>query len=391
MKITVRLAIAILLTGVGVFNSRPVFAQIVITEKGLPSALGTAWVTLNDTTEHAVVDVGLSGENKTWEFTQPITGVEFSQEVVALDSTPFASDFPDANWVIRYNGGLLDLIYSDIFPSIEGDVYFYHKITPGDVIILGSGFISTFLSGAVIFQPPNIILNVLPAQYQDSWITESIFSITKDTTISGIPSQMTLSVHDSAYWVIDAWGTVTIPMGTFPCLRMKSYVTMNEQVTLNQIPIKIQRTRIINYNWLTEDYGLLVRIASHTGELNDNFTDARLFTRLSSFTFGTTGSPKPSAELVPMEFKLFQNYPNPFNATTNINYQIPQAGQVILKIYDILGQEIRTLIKETREAGHFDIFWDGKNADGNEVTSGAYVYKIQLGDHTDSKRMLLIR
>jgi len=379
MRTIADLRIIILVIGLGILNFRTVPAQIVITEDELPSTLGTTWLTLNDTTKHAIVDVGLPGEDQTWEFTQPIEGIEISQKVVALDSTPFAADFPEANWVIRYDGGLLDMIYSNIFPQIKGEVYFYQKITPSKVLLLGSGFVSPFVSGAAVFEPPNVILQFLPTQYQDTWITKSVFSITKDTTIAGIPSVLTLTVNDSVYSTIDAWGTITIPMGTYECLRMKSYVTMNEQVTLNGIPIRTRKTRVINYNWLAENYGLLVRVTSHAGEQNDNFSDARLFTRLSGFTPGSIGDVKLTEESnMPAEFNLLQNYPNPFNPITTITYQLPEESKVILKVFNTLGQEVKTLVNETKQAGTYDVLWDGKNNFEMKVPSGIYVCRMEL-------------
>ncbi len=268
------------LTLSGLMMSIPVMGQIVINKSELPSKIGTTIISQYDTTENAVVNVGSPGENQIWNFTQPILGSEITSKVVALESTPYASDFPDGNWVIKYSGGLLDMIYSDIFPQIEGDVYFYQKVGSAHVSILGTGFVSPYLSGSAQFAPPNVILQNLPTQYLDSWITASIFSISKDTTIGGNKHVLALTVNDSAFSIIDAWGKVTIPLGTFDCLRMKSYVFMNEQITLDGVPIRTKKSRIINYNWLVKNLGLVVRVASHTGEQNDNFTIGRIFTRI---------------------------------------------------------------------------------------------------------------
>ena len=265
------------------FNSN-IYSQIVITKDELPSTLGTTWKTLNDTTENVTVDVGTTGENRRWDFTQSINGIEIKQIVVSLDSTPYRSDFSESNFVIKYEGGLLDLIYSDVFPQIKGDVYFYQKITDTAVYLVGTGFRSSFISGSAHFEPPNAILNFIPTKYGDAWTTKSVFTIVKDTTIMGISGQLKLTVNDSAYSIIDAWGKIVIPLGEFDCLRMKSYVTMNEEITFNDRPITTKRARIINYNWITENYGIVMRIASHTDEQDDNFTDARLCSRMTSFT-----------------------------------------------------------------------------------------------------------
>jgi hypothetical protein len=82
-----------------------------------------------------------------------------------------------------------------------------------------------------------------------------------------------------------------------------------------------------------------------------------------------------SAE-IPREYQLFQNYPNPFNPTTTIRYGLNQVSDVKLKIYNLLGQEIRTLISAPQEAGHHSIMWDGRDNNGIPVASGIYIYQL---------------
>ena len=78
------------------------------------------------------------------------------------------------------------------------------------------------------------------------------------------------------------------------------------------------------------------------------------------------------AEALPTRFMIKQNYPNPFNPSTNINYYLPNDAEVTIKIYNLLGQNIRTLIDKPHDAGHFRIQWDGTNSAGNIVPSGLY-------------------
>jgi hypothetical protein len=105
--------------------------------------------------------------------------------------------------------------------------------------------------------------------------------------------------------------------------------------------------------------------------------------------------PKLSAEheteAVPTAYTLYQNYPNPFNPTTEIRFDIPEAVKVELKIFNILGQEVMTLVDDVRAAGAYRIFWDGKNAGGLSVASGVYVYQLKAGNFQDAKKMVLLR
>ena len=97
---------------------------------------------------------------------------------------------------------------------------------------------------------------------------------------------------------------------------------------------------------------------------------------------------------VPEASSLSQNYPNPFNPVTDIRYQIVDCRFPIhttLKIYNLLGQEVRVLVDEVKEPGYYSVIWDGKDESGLEVGSGVYFYRLAAGDFTEAKRMVLVR
>jgi hypothetical protein len=282
------------------------------------------------------------------------------------------------------------MIYSDVFPQIEGDVYFYQEISDTAVDLLGTGFSSSFVSGAAQFEPPNVIVNFIPMQYQDQWTTKSKFSISKDTTILGLSGEFKLAVDDSAWSLIDAWGTITLPFGEFECLRMKSYVTMNEQVTFNGVPVTQKIARVINYNWIAKDYGLVMRVASHTAEQDDNFTDARLYSRMTRFTSIPT-SVQRTNNARPSDFSLMQNFPNPFNPSTKISFQLLKSDIVTLSIFNAIGQEVKTLVANEHLAqGNHTYTWDGTHNTGNMMPSGAYLYKLNTATSTLTRKMNLV-
>lgn len=95
--------------------------------------------------------------------------------------------------------------------------------------------------------------------------------------------------------------------------------------------------------------------------------------------------------VVPSSYRLLNNYPNPFNPTTKITFEIPQSENVSLKIYNINGELIRTVINENLPAGHFEKVWDGKNDFGREVSSGIYFYRLTAGKFDRSARMMLMK
>ena len=98
--------------------------------------------------------------------------------------------------------------------------------------------------------------------------------------------------------------------------------------------------------------------------------------------------------LLPEGWSLDQNYPNPFNPYTDIRYQIADSRFPLytsLKIYNTLGQEVRTLVDEVKEAGYHTVTWDGRDNLGNPVASGVYFYCLQAGDFIASKRMMFMK
>ncbi len=98
-----------------------------------------------------------------------------------------------------------------------------------------------------------------------------------------------------------------------------------------------------------------------------------------------------SEDLLPHQFELYQNYPNPFNLKTVINYDLPYAGDVELTIMNILGQEIKTIVNEFSLAGYHSIAWDGTNNNGQIVSSGIYLYKLQMSGLVQIKKLVLIK
>jgi hypothetical protein len=92
-------------------------------------------------------------------------------------------------------------------------------------------------------------------------------------------------------------------------------------------------------------------------------------------------------------FHLFQNFPNPFNPSTIISYQLVASSQVTLKVYDVLGNEVTTLINEEKQAGNYEIEFNASSLpDGKAgLSSGIYFYKLQTEKYTETRKMILLR
>jgi len=91
-------------------------------------------------------------------------------------------------------------------------------------------------------------------------------------------------------------------------------------------------------------------------------------------------------EYIITDFALLQNYPNPFNPSTSIQYAISSRQFVTLKVFDVLGKEVATLVNEEKSAGSYDIEFNA-----SQLASGVYIYKIQAGDFVQTKKMILMK
>ncbi len=102
-------------------------------------------------------------------------------------------------------------------------------------------------------------------------------------------------------------------------------------------------------------------------------------------------NPTAKGASLPDRFVLRQNYPNPFNPTTEIGFTLPTANHVTLEVYNILGQRVAVLVDGYREAGEHVVQWESKDANGQQLSSGVYLYRLEAGEFLDTKKMLLLK
>ena len=94
---------------------------------------------------------------------------------------------------------------------------------------------------------------------------------------------------------------------------------------------------------------------------------------------------------IPEFFSLHQNYPNPFNPSTRIRYDLREETHVSLTVYDMLGKQITSIVSESQSAGVRTVIWDGTDASGRNVSAGVYLYRIQAGTFTETRKMVLLK
>jgi hypothetical protein len=167
--------------------------------------------------------------------------------------------------------------------------------------------------------------------------------------------------------VLSVTETVSVPAGTFTnCLQIAQTTYKSDGSVYNY-----------GYSYYAYGVGLVkeVRIIpgseAHTDEL---------------ISFGTTGVSDGAVNQTPLKCSLSQNYPNPFNPSTVISYQVASAGNVSLKVFDLLGREVVTLVNEVTSAGSYTATFNAVN-----MPSGVYFYRLQAGSFTETKRLVLLK
>ena len=154
---------------------------------------------------------------------------------------------------------------------------------------------------------------------------------------------------------------------------LETFLSLNKKLSYDEITCKIRA----DYLYIVDEIPGL----SYWGQNSTSDSNAWYYDSLVLFT-----TPVYSEYPVVNSYSLSQNYPNPFNPVTKINYSLAHSGKAIIKIYDVLGREIRTLVNEEKPAGNHTVEF---NAAG--LASGVYIYRLQAGDFVSSKKMLFLK
>lgn len=136
-----------------------------------------------------------------------------------------------------------------------------------------------------------------------------------------------------------------------------------------------------NYDAPPTDHAWRMNFNSSTGNFVQNFSHNTNFTEIE-----WPGATAVDDDIIPSSYKLTQNYPNPFNPTTNISFSIPKLSNVTLKVFDILGREVATLINRNLTSGQHVVPFDASN-----LESGVYIYQIKSDNFNDAKKMMLVK
>lgn len=137
-----------------------------------------------------------------------------------------------------------------------------------------------------------------------------------------------------------------------------------------------------------------ISVTTFHGEWTVEASDSGLSTMANNGPFAINLTSEVSSGLepeIPLEFALQQNYPNPFNPITTLEYAIPEPVQVNISVFDLRGQVVRTLVNQSLTAGYWSVQWNGTDNYGRSVSSGIYLYRINAGSFTATKKLMFLK
>ena len=338
------------------------YSQITITssdyQKNLNVPIKTVSYGSSDTSGLRSV-ISASGANKTWDLTgRTFTGSDTTTSTLLNKSSSGApqqsnSAFSSATMVVQRRTSSEPLFTSWSYESLTTTGLFYYGYVQDSAGIVKANQTNV----------PSWRSQTYPTTYLTAWSWASTVTATTYGPSGGVGMGINMTGND----VIDAYGTVTTPEGTFPCLRHKS---------ISNMLFGFFTITTCSYEFLDQNRTYASINTDETGNIPSYVT----YYQQASVT-GISETPN----LIPSDFQLSQNYPNPFNPSTTIPYQLPKASQVSLKIFNTLGEVVAVLVDEQKEAGHYQVQWTPR------VPSGVYFYRLQTGEFVDTKKMVLVR
>lgn len=330
------------------------FAQITITNSDVSNVFAIGNSATIHSAETTTFNIGSTNGGNNWDFSSLQSTETFNLLSVNPASTPHIGEFPGAN-ISTYSQG--------VYQGDPAEIWSYLTLN-GTLSNMGQAITSSTFPGLVIISEnnPASIEMQLPMTYNTSWSQSYVNTF----SIPGLPpSTSNVSINV----VVDAYGTMTLPGGaSYEALRIRESVTVNG-------------TTSVSYSFLAKNGANVTVSATDPNPPTSGTIDADWYDWNTPFT---TDIEQISG--LPESFNLSQNYPNPFNPSTKIEYSIPEASFVELKVYDILGNEVATLVDEEQSAGSYRADFSG-----SDVASGLYIAKLQAGNFSKTIKMSLLK
>lgn len=323
-------------------------------------APGKSWRYLGNSRVTATMNVGTSSSSAQSWITPAIAYTETLRVDNLLPSaTLYASKFPRATHVQRSS-------YSD--GGNTSTYYGYYRITADSMISLGDA--SRTQSGVKD-----------TTEYSFQYHLHMLFPFTLGKSSSYRDSS---SMGQGSFFIMrqtstcDAFGSLTLPTGTYQALRMKE--TSISQTVFGGVPFSTDTS--VSFTWITKE-GYFLSISTENKNPSGSIP-------ISSLTYSTIiNTPTGIAghgDVLPSDPWLAQNYPNPFNPSTTIEYIMPKSGFARLTVHNALGQEVASLLNGFQRSGRHSIRFEA-----NGLPSGVYFYRLTTSDHVSIGKMNVVK
>jgi hypothetical protein len=335
------------------------FGQITITYSDFESAFspGATYVTYATELGAPAVSVFVGEASSTaqeWDFTGYTYLYYGKSWGIVPSSAPLLDQFPNSNIVLLEKTWILgpDTMYNWNYKELQSDRLLIHGISDDSSVVFN-------------YDPP-VIHAMLPFTYGLSWIRE------RDST-SITPGYYVITEGEV---FTDAFGTMKLPSGNYPCIRLTQY-----SYSYTHTPFSIDTSVTKGYHF----YGQGLTEVNMIGIPKEQFDATTVEVNAIKYSRREGQSGIPESELSPNEIKLYQNFPNPFTSTTDIRWRSVVSGKVVVKVFDFMGKEIRTLADVKMVPGEHKVTFDASG-----LVAGVYFYQLQANGIVETRKMVLV-
>ncbi len=217
-----------------------------------------------------------------------------------------------------------------------------------------------------------------------NWSSEATFTT---FTPSGSVAAPTLGDPDMGITIASPSASLSWYLTTAPAANQTYRVEMSRNADMTSPFMQVDNVN--SFNKVVSSLGngtyyWRVQAVTSDGKYSD-------YSKTGTFVISGVTAVDNETNVIPKTYEVSQNYPNPFNPSTVIKYGLPEASYVSIKIYNMLGQEVRTLVSGQKSAGTYNVQWNGDDSYGNQVSSGAYIYRIVAGNFVQVRKMVLLK
>jgi hypothetical protein len=342
-------------------------AQTVISTNNFKPAPGTDFQNMIDNSMDAAfygsVTSGTGGP-MLWDFSSQTYVDGEIQHSVDYATAPSIDSFPGVNLV---------------FLTVVGTDSLWQMLqsTPG--LFWQKGMVAHFSDGEQIMSYQESTADwTFPVSYGNNWV-----AYRKNTTVM---EPMSIVYYDSTYFRADAWGTAKYLSKSVPCLRVRGHERMVTNTYVGTMLINSVVNESFSTYFVAAGYDVIATVSDLGALASPQYTGCAS----RDFINQVTGVAEDRST-VPESYGLDQNYPNPFNPATQMRFSLPRNTHVRLTVYNVLGRQVKTLVDEPLAAGSYVADWDGTDAGGAKVASGIYLYRVDAGQFSETKKMVLLK